>query len=54
MESKRNDTDEITKQKRAHRLMDGGRGSLGVGDGRVHPAVFVMDVLCNTGNSAQC
>ena len=54
MESKRNDTDELTKQKRAHRLMDGGRGSLGVGDGHVHTAVFIMDLMCSIGNSAQC
>ena len=54
MEPKRNDTDELTKQKWAHRLMDGGRGSLGVGDGHVHTAVFIMDLLCSTGNSAQC
>ena len=51
---KRNDTHELTKQKQVLRLTDGGRDSLGVGDGRVHTAVFKMDLLCSTGTSAQC
>ena len=67
---KRNDTNELTKQKQTHklrnelkvaegtlRLMEG-RDSQGVWDGHVHTVILKIetdkDLLYSTGNSAQC
>ena len=64
---KRNDTNELTKQKETHRLRgwiyacwgkDEGRDSWRVLYGHVHTAIFTMDnhkdLLHSTWNSAQC
>ena len=64
---KRNNTNELTKQKETHRLKrmklrllgeDVGGDSQGVWGGHVHTAVFKMDnhknLLYSTENSAQC
>ena len=50
---KRNDTNELTKQKETHRfsnrlMIARGRDSFGLWEGNVHPAVFKRDNLTKT------
>ena len=61
----RNDTNELTKQKETHRLIEGiygywgGRGSQGAWEGHVHTSIFKMDnkqdlIMCSPWNSTHC